>query len=231
MNINVRNKGNYRFYDIENVGDLASVTTIIGILPKPKIIMWAISQTIKFLKKRGDLSKTSTSLGFVFHKQLLNSLAEQGKHIHKIIEDYVVSQKDSDHSALTRYKEFEKQYDFHCEHSEIAVWDKDEYKTAGTVDLIGRSSHIPILFDIKTSKAVRLSHKIQSCIYKELYCKLNKIDSSTMKSGILLIPRDKPKKWEVYINSPEEEIVYLRMFKILSELFYMLIDLKELELV
>jgi len=231
MNINVRNKGSYRFYDIENIGDFPSVTTIIGILPKPKIVLWAVMQTIKFLKERGDLSKTSTSLGFVFHKQLLNSLAKEGTNIHKIIEDYVTKQKDNDHNALTRYKEFEKQYDFKCEHSELVVWDKDEYKTAGTVDLVGKSSHIPILFDIKTSKAVRLSHKIQSCIYKELYCKLNKIDSSTMKSGVLLIPRDKPKKWDVYINTQDEEKIYLRIFKILSELFYMLIDLKELDLV
>ncbi len=229
-NIKVYNKGSYRFYDIENEGSFPSVTTILGLIPKPKIVLWAVIQTIKFLKERGDLSKASTSMGFIFHKQLLNLLAKEGTDIHKIIEDYELDGKENKHSALTRYKEFKRKFDFHCEHNEIVVWDKEIYKTAGTVDLIGKCSHIPTLWDLKTSKAIRLSHKIQSCIYKEMYCKLNNIDSSTMKSGVLLIPRDKPKIWDTYINTPEEEKIYLRIFKLLNELFFILLDLKELDL-
>jgi hypothetical protein len=224
------NKGTYRFYNIEGVGELPSVTTVLGMLPKPKIVLWAVLQTIKFLKERGDLSKTSTSLGFVFHKKLLQLLAKEGTDIHNLIEVYATKGEDSDHDAVKRYKKFEKDSGFVCEKAEIVVWDNEEYKSAGTLDLIGKCSHIPIIWDLKTSKAIRLSHKIQSCIYRDMYCKMHGIDPKEMKSGVLLIPRDAKRKWDSHINSPAEEETYRKIFKLLSALFHILLEIGDLDL-
>ena len=230
MKIEKYMRGSYRFYNIHDKYDLPSVTTILGLLPKPKLIFWAVANTIKFLKARGDLSKASTSLGYVFHKKLLDSLSQEGTNIHNIIQAYILKGKDSDHNALARYKKFELQSGFKCDLVEHVVWDHEEYKSAGTTDLIGSCSHIKILFDIKTSKAIRLSHKIQTCIYKDMYCKQNKLDRETVKSGIILIPRVNKKKWEVYINTSEEEIIFRKIFNLLSKLFYILMDIGDLEL-
>lgn len=230
MEIKRYNKGTYRFYDIDGKFELPSVTTVLNMLPKPKIVLWAVLQTIKFLKERGDLSRTSTSLGFVFHKKLLQLLAQEGTDIHGLVEDYAMERKESDHNAVKRYKEFEASAGFVCEKVEETVWDEVDYKSAGTADLIGRCSHIKILLDLKTSKAIRLSHKIQACIYKDMYCKKYGIDPKDMKSGVLLIPRDMKKKWDYHINAEEEEVIYRKIFRLLSSLFHILWDIDELDL-
>jgi len=230
MQIKKYKRGAYRFYDIGDQITLPSVTTILGLLPKPKLILWAVSNTIKFLKSRGDLSKTSTSLGFVFHKKLLDSLSQEGTNIHNIVQDYIRTGKKSEHNALERYKKFELQSGFKCDLIEHTVWDNEDYKSAGTADLIGSCSHIKILFDIKTSKAIRLSHKIQTCIYRDMYCKQKGLDVKEVKSGIILLPRDKKKVWEIYINTVDEEIIFRKIFMLLRQLFQILLDIGDLDL-
>ena len=64
-------KGIYRFYNIEGVGEMPSVTTILGMLPKAGITLWAIFNALKFLKKKVDILKVTTYEVFNFHKKLL----------------------------------------------------------------------------------------------------------------------------------------------------------------
>lgn len=222
-------RGIYRFYKIRSGVELPSVTTVLGLLPKPKIVLWAVMHTIKFLIKKGNLSQDSVSEGFVFHKKLLSSLADEGTNIHDIIEDYLTKQKESDHDALARFKKFEQQNGFECEEVEVTVWDESEdYKSAGTSDLIGACYGNKIVIDIKTSKAIRLSHKIQACIYRDMYEK--RTGKTGYQSGVLLIPRDSKRKWEFYMNSPEEEKIFRAIYKLLTGLFHILLDIGELDL-
>ena len=93
MKIEKYNRGSYRFYNIHNKYDLPSVTTILGLLPKPKLIFWAVANTIKFLKAHGDLSKASTSLGYVFHKKLLDLV--------KLEEGYLYLHYSQDNDLVT----------------------------------------------------------------------------------------------------------------------------------
>ena len=96
--------------------------------------------------------------------------------------------------------------------------------------MFGKCNDFPIVWDLKTSKEIRLSHKIQSAVYKFMYCKLNKLDLNKVKSGVLLIPRDKPRTWDMYINTFEEEKLYLTIFTLLSNLFKILLNLNEMEI-
>lgn len=222
-------KGTYRFYLIDDELELPSVTTILTLLPKPRIVLWAVIQTIKFLIARGNLGQDAVSEGFVFHKRLLESLGAEGTNIHDLIEAYLTKGTECDHNALTRFKVFEKQKGYKSEAVEVVVWDDAEnYRTAGTADLIGSCYDIPIVLDIKTSKAIRLSHKIQACIYRDLYEK--RTGKKGYQSGVLLIPRDNKRKWEFHINTPEEEIVYRKIFKLLTGLFHILLSVGELDL-
>ena len=50
------------------------------------------------------------------------------------------------------------------------------------------------------------------------------------RSGIILLPRVNKEKWEVYINTSEEEIIFRKIFNLLSKLFYILMDIGDLEL-
>jgi len=224
MNIERYHKGIYRFYNIEGVGEFPSLTTVLGMLPKSGITLWAVMNTLKFLKKKKDISKVSTYEVFNFHNKLLLATSNEGTSIHDLIEDYAMRGKDSEHNAVTRYKKFEKESGFICEKAELTVWDAEEYKIAGSLDLFGKCNDIPIVWDLKTSKEIRLSHKIQACIYKDMYCKLNGLDINSVKSGILLISRDKVRVYKTHINTDEEEILYRKIFKLLSSLFHVLLE-------
>lgn len=229
MSIERIQRGIYRFYKLDSGIELPSVTCVLGLLPKPKIVLWAVIQTIKFLVSKNNLSKATVSEGFSFHKTLLNSLAEEGTNIHNIIEDYLVKKKESSHNSLDRFKKFEIQKGFKIEEVEKVVWDTScDYNSAGTADLIGSCFGINIVLDIKTSKAIRLSHKIQSCIYRDMYEK--NTGKSNYQSGVLLIPRDSKSKWELYINSPEDELIFRKIYSLLTKLFKLLLDIKELDL-
>lgn len=230
MKIKRYKKGSYRFYNINEKVELPSVTSILSLLPKPGLILWAVMNTISFLKKRGNLSKTSTSLGFVFHKKLLDSTAKEGSEIHDLVEAYALNRKESEHNAVTRYKKFESESGFICEKIEETLWDTGLLRAAGTADLIGKCSDIAIVFDIKTAKQIRLSHKIQAAVYKALYCLKNGLDFDSVKSGVLLIPRDKVRVYDYYINTKEEEDTYLEIFKVLRNLFDLLVKVGDIDL-
>lgn len=232
MDVKRIKRGTYRFYQFKIKGrdiDLPAVTTILTLLPKPRIVLWAVLQTIKFLVKKGNLEKETVSQGYSFHKQLLSSLADEGTNIHDIIEAYLTKGTESSHDALKRFRDFERQSGYKSEAVEVVVWSEDEdYQSAGTADLIGSCHGLPIVLDIKTSKAIRLSHKIQACIYRDLYEKVT--GKAGYSSGVILIPRDKRQKWELHINTPEEEAQYRLIYKLLSGLFHLLYGMDELDL-
>ena len=165
MKIKRYNKGSYRFYDIEGE-TYPSVTSVLGLLPKPWVIRWSVIKTIQFIKEKNNLSQATTSEAFGFHKKLLSSLAQKGTDIHNLIEDYIKDGKLVDNSALKRYIEFEEEYNFVCDSVEQVVYDYDYYRSAGTLDFVGTLMGEKIFLDLKTSKEIRLSHKIQATAYK-----------------------------------------------------------------
>jgi len=229
MEVSRFKRGAYRFYRVKPGVELPSVTSILTLLPKPKIVLWAVMQTIKYLVGKGNLSQDTVFEGFVFHKKLLDSLAEEGTNIHEIIEDYLIKHKESDHEVLGRFKKFEQQNGFTIEAVELTLWDESpDYQSAGTADLIGALFGNPIVLDIKTSKAIRLSHKIQSCIYRDMFEK--RTGKKGYSSGVLLLPRDSKKKVELYVNTPAEEGNFRAIFSHLTKLFQLLLKIKELDL-
>jgi len=223
-------RGQYRFYKLPDGKELPSVTSILSLLPKDGLTQWSINQAIKCLKECGDFSKTSLSLARTASKRVLKETADDGTKIHQIIEDYETLKRDSKNSALVRYKEFVEKTNFKCDTVEEYLYNVEKYYTAGTADLIGKCSNVPIIFDIKTSREIRLSHKIQSCIYKELYCLKYGFNSMDVRSGVVLIPRVSNTFWTYHINSFESEVYYKRIFLLLNNLFQLLSKLHEVDL-
>jgi hypothetical protein len=221
-------KGEYRFYrklvDGQPTGEeFISVTACLSILPKPGIILWAVMQTVKYIAQKQSLSDKVMGEAFHFHKQLLSLLASEGTEDHNIIEDYLKGiAVDETDTSIKRFKEFEAECDFHMEATELMLYN-DKLRSAGTADLIGHCSGVGMVVDLKTSKAIRLSHKIQAVVYKYMYGEHHR------KAAILLIPREAKKKWEFYILTEEEEKTYLKIYFLLSQLFYMLWDLGEID--
>jgi hypothetical protein len=217
-------KGEYRFYrNMETGQEYVSVTSCLSILPKPGIIMWAVMNTIKFIVQKKSLSDKIMGEAFYFHKQLLTLLANQGTEDHNIIEDYLQGKAvDEADCSIKRFKEFEKNYDFHMEATELALCN-DKLRSAGTVDLVGNCSGVGMVIDLKTSKAIRFSHKVQSVVYKYM------LGDHNRKAAILLIPRDAKRKWNFYILTDEEEKQCLKVYFLLQQLFYILWEAGEID--
>jgi len=222
-------RGEYRFYrklvdGLPTGEEFISVTACLSILPKPGIILWAVMQTVKYIAQKQSLSDKVMGEAFHFHKQLLSLLANEGTEDHNIIEDYLRTGKISDpeDTSLKRFFAWEKESGFKMEQTELMIYN-DKLRSAGTVDLIGNCSGVGMVIDLKTSKAIRLSHKIQAVVYKYMYGEHHR------KAAILLIPREAKKKWEFYILTEEEEKKYLKIYFLLNQLFYMLWDLGEID--
>jgi len=217
-------KGEYRFYrNVETGQEYVSVTSCLSLLPKPGVIMWAVMNTIKFIVQKQSLSDKIMGEVFYFHKQLLALLANEGTEDHNIIEDYLQGRAvDEADNSIVRFKEFEKNYDFQMEATELALCN-DKLRSAGTMDLLGNCSGVGMVIDLKTSKAIRFSHKVQAVVYKYMYGEHDR------KAAILLIPRDKKRKWDFYILTDEEEKQCLQVYFLLQQLFYILWDAKEID--
>lgn len=217
-------KGEYRFYrNLETGQEYVSVTSCLSILPKQGIILWAVMNTIKYIAQKKSLSDKIMGEAFHFHKQLLSLLAHEGTEDHNNIEAYLKGEwVDETDCSIKRFKEFEAQYGFQMESTELMLC-SDKLRSAGTADLIGNCNGIGMVIDLKTSKAIRFSHKIQAVVYKYMYGEHDR------KSAILLIPRDAKRKWDFYILTPEEEQLCLKIYFLLSQLFYLLWDAGEID--
>lgn len=215
-------RGDYRFYRDDQTGkEYISVTSCLSLLPKPGLIQWAVMQTVKFIADKKVLSNKVFSEAFVIHKKILQILADAGTEDHNEIEYYLKTGEIKDDPSVKRFREWESESGFKIEQIELTVY-SDKLMSAGTADLIGRCSEVSILLDLKTSKSIRLSHKIQAAIYKYMLGEPNR------KAAILLIPRDAKKKVQFYILTEEEEKTYLKIYFLLVNLFYLLFNLGEL---
>lgn len=198
-----------------------SVTTVLKLLPKGGLIFWAISQTLKYISKYKYITPEISKKAYSIHKTVLAQLAQEGTDAHENIEAYLVEGKaNKEDSFINRFKAFEKEYNFVLEKVEYTLHDK-ELGSAGTADIIGSYYGNPIILDLKTSKEIRLSHKVQAVAYKDMYEReLRKQGIETeYEAGILLIPRVRKLKWEVLIIPKEEEDLYRKIYKCLRYLF------------
>lgn len=218
-------KGEYRFYtDSETGKEYVSVTSCLSLLPKPAVLIWAINQTVKYFASQKKITPQILSNAYGISKSVLNQLAAQGTERHNTIEAYLKTGKvDPEDNSLKRFRKWEEESGFQIEAIEKALCN-DKLRSAGTADLIGNCSGVPILVDLKTSKAIRFSHKVQAAVYKYMLGEPNR------KVGILLIPRVTKTTYQFYILTEEEEKEYLKIYWLLVNLFFSLLKLGEIDL-
>ena len=150
-------------YDIDGV-NLPSVTTIIHILGSDKLLKWANYQGFKHT----DISK------------VLDSTSRFGNLVHSAMEHVVNPDTDSElmqardqlealdvDKTLKRFHQTMKGHTYetiYAEHSLGSV----ELGYAGTLDWLCKFDDKVTLFDFKTSKMVKQTHKLQLGGYKTL---------------------------------------------------------------
>lgn len=180
-----------RFYDINGVGRLPSVTTILSVIAKPGLYVWQAKQgSLKALNVMERLKEMSPFLhdslrkefGEAFFKDGYHQAAEAadyGKQAHAIIEKILNGTQTLDHweanevfrqplpvqKAVASFLEWKVRTAFEVIKTESVIWSK-KFGYAGTCDAIGRTKDGVTLLDWKTSKRIYPEYKMQTVAYK-----------------------------------------------------------------
>lgn len=193
--------------------EVPSVTTIIKILNKPFIPLWA------------------NSLGWKrkSYKAVLEESSVKGTFVHELIHEYVFKEgkkfdiSDTDklnflYENINAYKEFEK------EHIIKPIWGERSISTdnyGGTIDFYCNLDGKDTILDFKTSKRFYSSHFIQLGAYVQL---LEKQNMNVDQVGILRI---KEGEHELKILSRDEIQEYIELFNKLVDVFYIVYELNK----
>lgn len=225
--IDRKQRGKFRIYEIDGKKYI-SVTSVLSLLSKDGLLEWAVFKTVEFIKKAPKVTAEVLADAIHYHKRFLNATADEGTEDHNNIEDYLKGKPVKEDCTIKAFKRFEREYCFVFEAAEQVVY-SDVKKVAGSIDLIGTIHSHPAIIDLKTSKQIYLSHKIQVCAYRDLYCAMRGINPNDMKVGILCIPRGTSNTL-VHFLTPEEEKYCRKIFNNLIENFFYLKALGEIKL-
>ena len=211
--INIKGK---RYYLI-NGKKFPSVTTIISLLDKPAILHWAIRKTIEYLKKFEGKKITSEILELAEnrYKYLKNAAAEKGTDIHKVVEYYLRTGyiPASFPTALGNFIDWKDKVDYyHLESEKLVI--NYKYQYAGRIDLLGKIKNIPYIIDLKTSKNIWISHKLQISAYK--YALKKPVGMCILKLNL------ENRGHKAYYLKKEEYLKYIKIFLYLSRVFHLL---------
>lgn len=181
-------KDDARFYDIEGVGRLPSVTTILQVISKPALYAWQAKQgSLKARNVMERLKEMSPYLhdslwkefGDAFFKDGYAQAAEAadyGTQAHKIIElilkgettawatkmECAAEQVKKAVESFMRWRDREKFEPIKTE----SVLHSKKLGFAGTADVIGKTRNGITLGDWKTSKAIYPEYSLQTVAYK-----------------------------------------------------------------
>lgn len=199
------NSSHTQYFDKQG-NELPSVTTILKILNKPSLIKWA--NYIGFKRQRVE--------------DVLERTSEIGTMVHDLVESYLLNHyfifipsryctKSLLYMYLNTIIEWRRTHNIEVEFLEKKFCSE---KFAGTVDFYGCVDNKWTIFDFKTSKQPHASMFLQLagyCIMLEE--KGYKVD----QVGIIIL---NPEGFNEKIISREELNEYIRVFRILVELFH-----------
>jgi len=193
-----------------------SVTTIISILEKPRIIDWAVRETINFLKNYENSILTSFLLERAKNRYiyLKEKAQERGDKIHRAIQRYIMENKFyTELNAIANFIEWQNKTQFKCYEVEKLVI-SHRFRYAGRIDLFGKIKNNYCIIDIKTSKKIWTSHLLQVSAYR-FASKVN------ARIGILRLT-NKIKDLEEYWLTEKDYNRYLQVFLYLTKIYHFL---------
>lgn len=200
MSIEICKKRGVRYYSDPDRGiiEIPSVSSVLQLIPKPRLHKWAIKQVVDFLVKRKNITPEIISKAYGYHTHYLNKLADEGTTNHGLMGAYLQGKKVTVNKWLQCFIDWQEENDFKVIDIEKTILDP-VLGFAGTMDLVGTIHGELIIIDLKTSSAIRFSHKVQVCAYKILYGSIHH------RVAVLDIPRSANKILWYILTEPEEE--------------------------
>jgi len=174
-------------YELPNGTKIPGVTTVLGILNKPALVIWANRlglQGIDSTKYRDNLAEVGT----LAHQMIVD-------YFNKVKTDtseYSQSQIDLAENCLLSFWEWEKGHKIEVIMAEAQLVSQ-EYGFGGTIDCFCKLDGQPTLLDFKTGKAIYPEMFYQLAAYEQLLAEAGKLIEVTR---ILRIGRDADEGFE-----------------------------------
>lgn len=193
--------------------EVPSVTTILKVLNKPAIPLWA------------------NALGWKrqSYKKVLDEKAEHGTFIHELYSEYMFKEGKkfdiSQPGTVELIKDYLEVFKIFLEEHKIEpIWGEKSFSTefyGGTVDLLCKMDGKLTILDFKTSKTFYSSHFIQLGAYIQL---LEYNGIFVEQVGIAQVGIDEIKLKIKQVNEMDD---YVDLFNSLLNTFYMVYDLNK----
>ena len=187
-----------------------SSTTILSILRKPAIEVWAVKTTVEYLGKRlddvinGKIKLNAKNAYKILtearqeHEKIKEKAASLGSDVHKAIElifkseisiSELLDAIDSEsYPSITAFLDWKSSHDIKALGNEEIVYHK-ELKYAGTLDFRCEFNGEKYIVDFKTSKRIYPEMLLQLASYKYAYEFMHPKDSG-YKVGILRLDKN-----------------------------------------
>jgi len=198
-----------RYYSIftgDKMLRLPSVTTILGLLNKPALIIWAVKVTIDYISKHIKKVKKEMNDKEIFAlfeeakneaKRIKEEAGELGSLAHRWIENHLsgvdISIPDEIKPAVEAFLQWKKEVKLEVIKLEHTVWSikRNSYGYAGTLDLVAKitlnGKTKLYVIDFKTSKQFYPEMALQISAYRQAYNQQVKAKQKAVGNGILLL--------------------------------------------
>lgn len=200
-------------YINNNKVEVPSVTTILKILNKPFIPLWA------------------NSLGWKrqSYKKVLEESAERGTFVHELMHEYLFNEGklfDTSNPEMVNFicENIQTIKNFQSYHDLEPIWGEKSFSSdrfGGTVDLYCNLDKKKTILDFKTSKQFYSSHFIQLGAYIQL------LEENSYEVEQVCILRIRDGEFDLKIISRDDMEKYIELFNKLTDVFYMVYDLNQ----
>ena len=189
-------------YKLEDGTRIPGVTTVLGILNKPALVIWANRlglQGIDSSKYRDEMA----DIGTLAHRMILDYFNKAETDT----TDYSDNQIDLAENCLLSFWEWGKQHKIEVIMAEAQLV-SSQYGYGGTIDCYCNLDGQPTLLDFKTGKAIYPEMFYQLAAYKEL---LAEAGHDIKTTRILRIGRDEDEGFEERLVADSSK--HLELFK------------------
>ena len=177
----------HTIYKLEDGTKIPGVTTVLGILNKPALVIWANRlglQGIDSTKYRDEMA----DIGTLSHKLILDYFNK----VETDTSDYSANQIELAENCLLSFWAWEKEHKIEVVMAEVPMV-SNVYKYGGTIDCYCKLDGKMTLLDFKTGKAIYPEMFYQLAAYQEL---LSETGALVENTRILRIGRDADEGFE-----------------------------------
>lgn len=188
-------------YYAQDGAEVPSVTTVIGNnlgWNKNMLIAWTKKKALKEGIDSDTIVKESSEIGTLTHYLCENRINNTIPDISTYPKDHLIKAKNG-YLGFCDWEAFWKPTRY--VHSEVSLV-SEQYRFAGTIDIVAEKNGGTHLLDIKTSNHIHPEMVIQLAAYKRLYEEIYKVP--ILSQSIIKLCKDEP-KYEFYPVTDQED--------------------------